>query len=69
MKIYVVFVKWDNDARVWVAHSDDIPGLATESDTFERLVERVTAVTPELLALNNKAPGQGDELRADPGSS
>jgi len=63
MRTYVVFAKWDNEARVWVAHSDDIPGLATEAETFERLVERVTAVAPELLTLNNKAPGAGDELR------
>ena len=63
MREFVVIAKWDNEARVWVATSEDIPGLATEADTFERLVERVTAVAPELLALNHTALGAGDELK------
>ncbi len=63
MREYLVIAKWDNEARVWVATSEDIPGLATEAETFERLVERVTAVAPELLTLNNMAPGAGDQLK------
>ena len=50
-----VDVIWDEEAKVFVATSDDdnIPGLATEAKTFEELMERVQEITPELLALNN----------------
>lgn len=62
MRQYHVLAKWDGEAKVWVAESDDIPGLVTEADTLERLIERVAAVTPELLELNNHSPVDGAEL-------
>jgi predicted RNase H-like HicB family nuclease len=37
----------------WVASSDDVPGLATGADTFERLVEKLKVVIPELLEANS----------------
>ena len=46
---------WDNEAQVWVATSDDVPGLVLESDSFDALVERVRYSVPELLELNKKA--------------
>ena len=33
---------WDEEARVWVATSDDVPGLATEADTVDALVKNPT---------------------------
>ncbi|QQR39833.1 DUF1902 domain-containing protein [Devosia rhizoryzae] len=48
-KKLLVTAMWDQDAEVWVATSDDIPGLATEAHTLDRLLERVVAVAPELL--------------------
>jgi predicted RNase H-like HicB family nuclease len=48
----VVAAKWDGEADVWVALSDDIPGLATEARTLDALLERVLAVAPELLEDN-----------------
>jgi hypothetical protein len=30
--------EWDESAKVWVASSDDVPGLATEEETLEGLV-------------------------------
>lgn len=48
----IVEAVWDEDARVWVATSEDIPGLVTEAPTFEALVQRVKAVAPELLQEN-----------------
>lgn len=56
---YQVDANWDGEAGVWVAHSDDIPGLNTEAETFDRLVERVVAVAPELLVLNKAQPKDG----------
>lgn len=48
---------WDPEARVWIAESEDVPGLALESGSFDALLERVRFAVPELLALNHaKAP-------------
>jgi predicted RNase H-like HicB family nuclease len=47
--------EWDSEAGVWVAESDDVPGLVTEADTLERLVERLRVLVPELLELNGAA--------------
>ncbi len=44
---------WDNEAQVWVATSDDVPGLVLESGSFDTLVERVRYAVPELLELNS----------------
>ena len=44
---------WDNEAQVWVATSDDVPGLVLESGSFDALVERVRYAVPELLELNS----------------
>ncbi|WP_082554942.1 DUF1902 domain-containing protein [Devosia sp. Root635] len=44
--------QWDNEAGVWVATSDDIPGLVTEAASLDELLERVLAVAPELLEDN-----------------
>lgn len=41
--------EWDDEARVWVATSDDIPGLVTEAATLDDLFGRVLQVAPELL--------------------
>lgn len=49
---YVVKLIWDPEAGVWVATSDDIPGLVLESGSFDALLERVRFAAPELLELN-----------------
>jgi hypothetical protein len=51
--IYQVDAFWDNDAAVWVATSNDIPGLATEADTLEALSQKLRDMVPELLRLNH----------------
>lgn len=52
-KEYIVNLTWDNEASVWVATSEDIPGLVLESGSFDALMERVKFAIPELLILNN----------------
>lgn len=47
-----VHAEWDAEAGVWVATSNDVPGLATESATVEALVSKLEAMIPELLAAN-----------------
>ena len=54
----VVCAMWDDEARVWVATSDDVPGLATEADTAEALVEKLKRMVPELLDENGHADGE-----------
>ena len=49
---YIVNLAWDAEASVWVATSDDIPGLVLESGSFDALLERVRFAVPELLELN-----------------
>jgi len=49
---YVVTAEWDDEAEVWVATSDDVPGLVTEAATLDALYARVIAVVPELLEDN-----------------
>ena len=43
---------WDEEARVWVASSNDVPGLMTESDTMENLMQKLKILIPELLQAN-----------------
>ena len=51
MAEYHIHLTWDPDAAVWVATSDDVPGLALENGSFDALIERVRLAVPELLAL------------------
>jgi len=53
---YRVTVEWDEEAKVWVASSEDVPGLATGADTFEDLIEKLKIVIPELLVENGLLP-------------
>ena len=51
-RVLHVQADWDPEAEVWVATSDDVPGLATEADTIERLTEKLRTLIPELLEAN-----------------
>ena len=57
MKPYFVRAEWDEEASVWVATSDDVPGLATEADTLETLVQKLNIMVPELLDANGVSRG------------
>ncbi|MDE6516700.1 MAG: DUF1902 domain-containing protein, partial [Acetatifactor sp.] len=48
---YVVHLTWDEEASVWVATSDDIPGLVLESGSYDSLLEGIRFAIPELLTL------------------
>ena len=49
---FTITFTWDDEASVWIATSDDIPGLVLEHSSFDVLVERVRLAAPELLGLN-----------------
>lgn len=55
MKDRPLFIRadWDEEARVWVATSDDVPGLATEEVSIERLIAKLKIMIPELLEANS----------------
>lgn len=52
---YVINLKWDDEANVWVATSEDIQGLVLESGSIDALIERVRFAVPELLSINQKS--------------
>ena len=60
MNELTIHAYWDNEAVVWVAQSDDVPGLATEADTLEALTEKLRVMIPELLECNDELPGEQD---------
>ena len=49
---YVIDVIWDEEADVYVASSEHVPGLVTEAGSLDALFERVKAIMPELLVEN-----------------
>ncbi len=51
--VYQVSAFWDEAATVWVATSEDVPGLATEADTVEALSQKLREIVPELLLSNH----------------
>ena len=63
MPEYNVSVLWDAETAVWVATSEDIPGLVLECGSLDALTERVKSAVPELLALNG---GMGQEASSTP---
>jgi predicted RNase H-like HicB family nuclease len=58
-RTYEVEAHWDSEAGVWVAESEDIPGLVTEAESLNDLVEKIRLLVPELFELNGGLePGQ-----------
>ena len=55
--IYKIIFTWDDEAYVWIATSDDVPGLVLEHGSFDALVERVRLAVPELLAMTGELKG------------
>ena len=53
MRMIVVRAHWDPESEVWVAMSDDVPGLVTEAETQRELVEKLHVMIPELLEDGN----------------
>lgn len=52
MKDIHVKAFWDSEAEVWVATSDDVPGLVTEAADADELIGKLRAMIPELLEAN-----------------
>jgi predicted RNase H-like HicB family nuclease len=54
---YFIRAEWDEEANVFVASSEDVPGLATESETLEVLIDKLKIMIPELLEANGEEVG------------
>jgi predicted RNase H-like HicB family nuclease len=54
--VYQVNAFWDDEAVVWVATSEDVPGLATEADTIEALSQKLRDIIPDLLFSDHAIP-------------
>ena len=50
--VFEVLARWDSEAGVWVAESEDIPGLVAEADSPNNLARKLRILVPELLELN-----------------
>jgi len=59
-KPLLVHAIWDDEAKVWVATSDDVPGLATEAATWDKLIPKLKVMIPELLDANGYADADDD---------
>jgi len=55
--------EWDPEANVWVASSDDLPGLVTEAETVEALQQKLAIMVPDLLEANGST---ATEIRSIP---
>jgi hypothetical protein len=53
MSEYTVLLNWDDEAYVWLASSEDVPGLALEAGSLDALMERVKYTVPDLLDLKD----------------
>lgn len=51
---------WDAEASVWVAESEDVPGLITEAESMDALMQKLEVLIPELLDENGYT--DGDEV-------
>ena len=55
MSLLIVKAAFDHEASVWYVSDSDVPGLATEADTFDALRTKILIMVPELLEANNIA--------------
>jgi len=51
--IYEILAQQGSEADVWVAESEDVPGLVAEADSPNVLVQKLRTLIPELLELNS----------------
>jgi predicted RNase H-like HicB family nuclease len=52
MNSITVNAEWDPEALVWVATSDDVPGLVAEATSIEKLRPKLLAMISDLIELN-----------------
>jgi predicted RNase H-like HicB family nuclease len=61
-RTYSVQARWDGEGGVWVAESDDVPGLVAEGESPNALAKKLRVLIPELLELNGALPAGTDPV-------
>jgi hypothetical protein len=51
---YKISLEWDDEARVWIAESADIPGLILENGSLDALMVQVKLAAAELLEISGQ---------------
>jgi hypothetical protein len=51
----LIKARWDGEAAVWIATSEDVSGLVVEAETWPAMIEEVRLVLPDLLELSGQA--------------
>jgi hypothetical protein len=60
--LIVVRAAWDPEAQVWVAESEDVPGLVTEAESIEALQRKLPGIIQDLLEDDGSGAGQEVEI-------
>ncbi|MGA2608679.1 MAG: DUF1902 domain-containing protein [Terriglobia bacterium] len=53
-RVYSIQARWDSEGGVWVAESEDVPGLVAEAESPNALAKKLRILIPELLELNGR---------------
>jgi hypothetical protein len=46
---YNIQAKWDADANVWIATTDDLPGLVIEARTWQTMLKEIELTAPAFI--------------------
>jgi hypothetical protein len=46
--------RWDGEAAVWIATSEEVAGLAVEAEHWDDMISEVRLVLPDLLELSGQ---------------
>jgi predicted RNase H-like HicB family nuclease len=60
--VYRVEARWDSEGGVWVAESEDVPGLVAEGESPNALTKKLRILIPELLELNGRLEPGGERV-------
>ena len=45
--------RWDDEVRVWIATSEDAPGLVVEAASWQTMIDEARIVLPDLLEMDS----------------
>jgi hypothetical protein len=55
-RLITIKARWDGEANVWIAISEDVHGLVVEGETWPDMIKEVQLVLPDLLELLGHEP-------------
>lgn len=61
-RVYSVQARWDSEGGVWVAESEDVPGLVAEAESPNVLARKLRVLIPELLEVNGALKAGDDPI-------